>query len=200
MKSFFIFLLCACLTCCTMASCDKMGGNSLIGWYTDLSEVATTAGFERINQAIDNHERIYTTGLSNNYDRYATRDLFFEDGRWFSYKPYHGTCRFLPDPGGNIFAIHIIDKNTLIYYRNASLYDPDYVPASAEIVGKVYGGRNIGPLVYYDATGTSYQTYTKYDNKLVVSNGDVYTVTSSGLIKDGSSSLMSKYDPSKEFN
>ena len=197
MKSFFNFLLWACITCCTVVSCDKIGGNSLNGWYTDLTNVATTAGFERINQAIDNHERIYTTGYSHNYDRYATRDLFFENGRWTSFDAYYGTCRFLPNPGCQIFAIHILDKNTLIYYY-AWLHDPDYVPDSAEIAGRVDAGRNIGPLVYYDAG--SYQTYTKYDNKLVVSNGDVYTVTSSGLIKDGSSSLMSKYDPSKEFN
>lgn len=179
-------------------SCDKMGSNSLNGWYTDLSKVATTYGFNRINQAIENHELIYTTGYSHNYDRYATRDLFFYDsGMWSSSSAHYGTCRFLPEVGQQIFAIHIINENTLVRHY-AWLYDPDYVPTSAEIAGRVYAGKHIGYLVYYDSQAATY-TYTKVDNKLFLSNGDIFTITSSGLIKDGSNDIMSKYDPSKTF-
>lgn len=178
-------------------SCDKIGGNSLKGWYTDLDKVATTSGFNRINQAIDNYECIYTTGYSHNYDKYATRDLFFKDGRWSSSSANYGTCRFLPEVGQQIYVVHILNENTLTYYYGW-LYDPNYVPSSAEILGKVYAGRNIGELVYYDEFPRTY-TYTELDNKLYVSNGDIFTVSSTGLIKDGTNGIMSKYNPSTRF-
>ncbi|MBR3758730.1 MAG: DUF1566 domain-containing protein [Bacteroidaceae bacterium] len=58
-----------------------------------------------------------------------------------------------------------------------------------------YAGSIFGNMTYYGTP--TYYTYAKVDNKLIVSNGDIYTVTSDGLIKDGSSALWSKYDPKK---
>lgn len=182
-------------------SCDKIGGNSLKGWYTDLDKVATTYGFAKIEEAIANYECIYSLGShydpDHSSDRYATRDLFFHDnGRWTSSSAYYGTCRFLPEVGQQIFVVQIVNENTLTYYYGW-LYDPDYVPSS-EILGKVYAGRNIGELVYYDESPRIY-TYTELDNKLYVSNGDIFTVSSTGLIKDGTNGIMSKYNPSTRF-
>ncbi len=177
---------------------DDEDSDSLVGWYTDLTQVATTSGFNRINQAIDDNECIYTTGYSHKYDVYAERDIFFsDDGMWYSSNANHGSCRFLPDPGCIINPIHIINDNT-IEYHIAYLYDPNYVYDSAKISGKVYAGHNFGVLVYYDDSPRTY-TYMKTDNKLIVSNGDIFTITNSGLIKDGSSQVMSKYDPNTEF-
>ena len=52
-------------------------------------------------------------------------------------------------------------------------------------------------MTYYGTP--SYYTYTRVDNKIIVSNGDIYTVANGGLIKDGGSSKWSKYDPSKVY-
>lgn len=182
-----------------MVACNKIGTNASLGWYTDLTQVAKTSGFDRVNQAIANNERIYTTGITDRYDRYATRDFFFNSkGYWSTYDSCYGTCRFLPEVGQVIHVLHIKDSNTLVYYYNCNLYDPAYVPSSAQTLGKVYAGKYIGDLIYYSTYTLTY-TYTKIDNKIYVSNGDIYTITSSGLIKDGTSAILSKYDPSKSF-
>ncbi len=199
MRNLFLFLLPVFL----LSSCEKSEkeseNNPLLGWYTDLSAVASTDGFERINQAIDNNECIYTTGYSHNYDRYATRDLFFENGRWESYAAYYGTCRYLPKVGCSITVINIINNNTLIQYGYADLWDPDYLMEQDVIVGRVYAGRNIGNLVYRGSGSATY-TYSQKSNKIVLSNGNIYTITEDGgLIKDGTSRILNKYDPNKEF-
>ena len=183
-----------------MIACDSNDGNfsSSNAWYTDLTQVAKTSGFDRVNQAIKNYECIYTTGYSHNYDKYATRDVFFLDnGMWYSSSANYGTCRFMPEVGQQIFVVNIVNRDTMVYYY-AWLYDPAKVPSSAQILGTVNAGSQIGKLVYYDDSPRTY-TYTRVNGKLYVSNGDIFTKTSSGLIKDGSSGVMSKYDPSKSF-
>lgn len=177
---------------------DEKSESSLNGWYTDLSSVARTESFNRINQAISDNECIYTTGYSHKYDYYATPELFFyDDGSWRSSDAHYGTCRFLPKPGCSINVINIVDRNTLVKYY-ATLWDPKTLSGNAEIVGSVYAGLYFGVLVYYDSSPV-YYTYALVENKLVVSNGEIYTITSGGLIKDGTGVLLSKYDPSHRF-
>lgn len=191
---------CAVAVLMLLSACGKeeRSGSSLNGWYTDLSSVARTDSFNRINQAIANHECIYTTGYSHAYDYYATPELFFYyNGMWRSSDSHYGTCRFLPSPGVQITVINIVNDNTMVLYY-ADLWDPDTLSGNAGIVGKVYAGPYFGELVYYDDS-PSYYSYVLVDNKLVVSNGDIYTITSNGLIKDGTSKLLSKYDPSRSF-
>ena len=85
-----------------------------------------------------------------------------------------------------------MDDNTLLFYVGY-LYE-DGSDAGEELYS-FYAGSIFGQMTYYGTP--SYYTYAKVDNKLIVSNGDIYTVTSNGLIKDGSSDLWSKYEPNK---
>lgn len=196
MKREIIYIL---LTSLFLSACDNgsLNRSNLFGYYTDLTAVARTSEFDRINKAIDDHECIYTTGLSHKYDVYATPEIFFDsDGMWNSGDAHYGTCRFIPK-GNPYNGFQIIDSSTIIFYI-AWLWDPHRVPAGYEVVGRVYAGKYFGELVYC-SNQMSYHTYTKVDNKLFLTNGDIFTITSSGLIKDGSSKVLSKYDPSKRF-
>lgn len=186
MRNNFIYLL--LVTFCLVTSCNKEE-RALKGWYTTTK--ISTSSFNRINQAIDNHEE-----LSRGF--YATRSAFFySDGMWSSSHNDYGPCRFLPADECYCYSWQIIDSSTMIYYVGP-LWDPNRVPAGDEIIGRVNAGKHFGELVYC-CHPMSYYTYTRVDNKLFVSNGDIYTVTSSGLIKDGSSITWRKYDPSKPF-
>lgn len=190
-----LFLLCFFFF---LSSCEVLNlSNSLNGWYTDLTGVATTSGFDRINQAITNHECIYTTGYSHNYDYYATPDLFFDsDGRWNSSDAHYGTCRFLPN-GYFINVYRVLNQNTIVYYY-CWLWKPECIPGAEDIAGRVYAGPYFQTLVYYD-TDPKYHTFTKSNNKLIVANGDIFTITDGGLIKEGDSRKLSKYNPEKSF-
>lgn len=183
-------------SCGSDSDVEKDASNSLIGWYINLKQVATTSDFDRINQAIKDHELLssyYYDGERHNY--YATRDFFFfSDGMWYSSAAHYGACRFLPENYW-ILVLRIIDNNTLEYLVGY-LWDPAKVPNDGIIVGKVYAGKYIGNLVYVETDPLTY-TYTRIDNKIVVSNGYIYTIVDGGLIEDGSSGKMSKYDPNK---
>ena len=52
-------------------------------------------------------------------------------------------------------------------------------------------------MEYVNTIGWDYYTYTLIGNKIVVSNGDIYTIADGGIIKDGSSAILKKYDPIK---
>ena len=174
---------------------DGDGASSgLKGWYTDLSKVAKQSDFEEINKAIDNNEVLssYRYGGQIHY-HYATRDEFIDsNGCYNDSKASFGRLRF------SIFtpieAIHIVDGNTLLDY-NATLYEDGRGPGDA--VYRLNAGRIFGNMTYY-ATPIN-RTYTILEDKLIVSNGDIYTIVDNGLIPDGSSRRWSKYDPNKRY-
>lgn len=188
-----------------MSGCEKAGNENndggITGWYTNLSEVARVSGFERINRAIDDNELIYTLGSidrDHSSDRYAYAGLFFFDnGMWYSSNSYHGKCRFLPEKGQQIFALQILNSNTAIVHY-ANLWDPDRVSSYDVIAGRTDAGRNFGELLYVSQNPRAY-TYVLADNKIILTNGDIFTLVDGKLIKDGTSGMMSRYDPSVRF-
>lgn len=191
-------VLAASLTACT-ALIDGLGdmeGDGLVGYYTKLDKLAKTSQFNRINQAIADNE-VLSSYSSGKY--YATRKLFFEsDGRWDSSAARFGACRYMPENSSSVSTykidvIEIVNKNTLIKY-GAWLWDPDKVSSGTKTLGSVYGGRYIGDLVYAVYHEYTY-TYSRLDNKLFLSNGDIYTIVDGGLVKDGSSGVLGRYNP-----
>lgn len=131
-----------------LSSCSNESEESTFkgmkGWYVNLKSVARTSDFNRINQAIEDNELLADY---RHVDYYATRDLFFDEyGRWSSTAAHYGACRFQPE-GYLINVVEIINDNTLRFH-GAWLWDPAYVPNDAEIIGAVYGGKEIGDLVY----------------------------------------------------
>ncbi len=197
----FTVMCCGGFISCSKSDDDK-SSNGLIGWYRNDSYIATTSDFDRVNQAIKDHELLADY---RHIDYYATRDLFFdEDGRWCTSTSSgkYGVCEGIPKSKYHwISPMRIINNNTLEYYQGADLWDPDYVPNDALIHGRVYAGEYIGDLVYYCEDEEPYSTYTyvREGNKIIVTNGDIYTICEDGsLIKDGSSYKLNKYTPSKK--
>lgn len=192
-KNLFLGLL-----LCSMfmfSSCEDDGvtsstGKGLVGYYAKLDMIAKTSDFDEINEAINNHELLEDYGHKKYY---ATYDLFINEEGWFTTSGQNcGRLRFSVDYDF-INVIRILDSNTLLFY-SASLY-VDGMGEGDELY-KLYAGPIFGNLTYKDTP--SYYTYTVVDNnKIVVSNGDIYTIVDGGLIKDGSSSIWSKYDPTK---
>lgn len=175
---------------------DDGGGSSsgLKGWYTNLNDVAKQSDFNIINEAIDNEEVLssYRYG-GQTHKHIASYDEFIDsDGCFNDFDASFGRLRFTISTPIN--AIRIVDDTTLLFY-SAMLYVDGRGPGDA--VYKLYAGRIFGNMTYYGTP--TYYTYAKVENKLVVSNGDIYTVVDGGLIKDGSSSKWSKYDPNKRY-
>ncbi|MBR1686923.1 MAG: hypothetical protein IJ710_00115 [Prevotella sp.] len=192
-------LILAAMVSLSLSSCgddddDDGGGlgNGLKGWYTDLNAVAKQSDFNIINEAIYNGEVLSSYRYGGQTHTYvASRDLFIDgDGMYNDSDAHFGRLRFtIPTP---IVAIRILDDQTLISY-NPMLYIDD--ASSEDAVYRLYAGPVFGNMTYYGSG--SYYTYVKVENKIIVSNGDIYTVIDGGLIKDGSSSKWSKYDPTK---
>ena len=194
-----ITILALIILCFRSTSCKKDNengsdgdnGNRLIGWYADLNRVAKQSDFVEINKAINNHELLSSYPSIGNY-YYASYDLFIINGMYSDSDAHFGRLRFsIPNP---ITVYRVLDDQTFLIY-NPFLYEDG--AGSGEAVYKLYAGSIFGNMTYYD--NPTYYTYYKSDNKLFVSNGDIFTITGSGLIKDGSSVVFSKYDPIKRY-
>lgn len=187
-------LLCAVMLSVSASSCgdDEKGGGGkgLRGYYTDLSYVAKQSDFNEINEAINNHELLksyYYGGERHNY--YATKDLFIQsDGSFSDFDPNCGRLRF--SINSQITVIRIVDDNTLYVYY-AWLYEEGY--GRGDVVYKIYAGPIFGNMAYREEP-TIY-SYVVVENKLIVSNGDIYTISGNTIRKDGSSSILTKYNP-----
>lgn len=198
MRKFFLFasLVIGCVMFTSCGDDGGDGGDDLTGYYVNTESLADVLQFSRINTAISNNELLKSYSSAKYY---ATRSLFFFDnGMWYSSNAHHGACRYMPknSKGQSTYLINvvqIVNKNTLAFYV-ANLWDPDKVPYDADILGSVYAGSNIGDLVYA-STSKSIYSFAMVDGKLIVSNGDIYSVVNGGLIKDGTSGIMRKYNP-----
>lgn len=187
-----IFALGLCVTSC--GDDEEAVNDGLRGWYTNLNAVAEKSDFDEINEAIYNGELLssYKYG-GERHDYIAFRSLFIDgDGHYNDTSAYFGRLRFSIQSFINV--IHIIDSSTLLFYIAHLCEDG---ASSADAVYKLYAGPVFRYMTYYGTP--SYYTYTRVDNKIIVSNGDIYTVANGGLIKDGGSSKWSKYDPSKVY-
>jgi len=173
---------------CSDSDSDSSRNGGLKGWYLDFSSVAKQSDFNEINKAIRNKEVL----KSYKYNEYvASRDLFINsDGSYSDTDPHCGRLRFSIQSWINV--VRILDDQTLVFYIGY-LYEDG--ASNNEALYTFYAGSIFGNMTYYGTP--TYYTYAKVGNKLIVSNGDIYTVTSGGLIKDGSSALWSKYDPKK---
>ena len=197
-KLFLVFSLPILL----FSSCkeDKTNGtksSGIVGYYVDVNSIPKSADFAEINQAIRDHELIYSLAYirgNHEYDTYATVDLFFNDGWWSSYEPHYGPYRFKPD-NQQSEVWHIVNANT-IEYAFVELASPR---VNAEVLIKIQAPSPIGNLVMASDYATSY-TYQRVDNKLYVTDGTIFTIIDKNTIqKEGSSAKLSKYDPNKSF-
>lgn len=175
----------------SFSSCeDEMGG--LTGWYMDTSDIASASDFAQINNAIENNELLSSYrygGQTHNY--YATPSLFIsEDGRFTCYESNLGRVRFTVDAQSKFIQI---ENNNTIHIHYGWLY-VESATSKKDWIYRFYSGPYFGTVSYYDEDPSSY-TYTKIDNKIFLSNGDIYTIVEGGLRKDGESHIYKKFNP-----
>lgn len=197
-------VLCAGLVSCSEDKKDEPQNgieeeNGLFGWYTDLDDFPVASDFDEINEAIRNREVL--AEFKKIDDIIATYDLFVDDDG--AYSDSSSSCyrlRWTISDKGYI-VVRIVNENTLVIYSSPfayGLYVDKDGRGEGDVIYRLYGGPIFGNMTYYG--DPQYYTYVKNGNKIIVSNGDIFTITSSsGLIKDGSSSVLSKYDPSKRY-
>ena len=162
--------------------------SGLVGWYTDLSEVPNSYSFTSHNWYID-----HSLGLGS-----IPRESFFDDEGCFDDRVLEADRLRIKSKA--IYVVRIVD-NSMIQSMTGLLCDEgaDYGKKKDMIpVYKLYAGSDLGNLIYY-AQQPAYYTYVKQGNKIIVTNGDIYTIVDGGLIKDGRTGTLSKYDPSKIY-
>jgi hypothetical protein len=193
------------LSSCKSKEGDDLVGIGLTGYYTDLSRVANASDFDEINQAINNNELLYVFDhrLGEDDYYYATYDLFIDKniGAWNESEHHHGRFRFylLNKHKASIYpVIHIIDDTTIAMQgMSCFIYKEGW--GDGEPLYKFYAGPIFGNMEYVGHSSSwMYYTYTYVGlNKIVVSNGDIYTIADGGLIQEGTSVKLSKYNPTK---
>jgi len=94
---------------------------------------------------------------------------------------------------------YIPDDETFIKYTGQFYKENSLAAGNKELLFRYYCV-GLGYVGVY-AESTQYYTYWREGNKLYTTEDGwtVYTVTSSGIIPDGTSTLFSKYNPSQEY-
>lgn len=202
MKNKLIFLLLPMLALlfylsCVSCSSDSAEGeeqSGIKGWYVNKNDLASAGDFTEINKAIEQSEILsqYTYG-GTVHKTIASRSLFIDDnGMYSDSKASFGRVRFSVNPIINVY--RIIDDSTMMMYIGW-LYELNATGARGkEMLYSFNAGHIFGTMAYYGDSPT-YITYVKKDNKILTSEGEIFTVTSSGLVKDGTSIILSKYSP-----
>lgn len=197
LRNMLVFAAVAIMGFC-LASCkddeDAPGtgggtGSGLVGWYTDLSKVPNSFSFS---------SHSYQIVMSQSLGSGISRESFFNDEGCFDDRVLEADRVRIKSKVIDVVRIvdnSMIQKMAGILCEDGADYGKkkDMVP-----VYKLYAGSNFGNLVYY-AQQPAYYTYVKQGNKIIVTNGDIYTIVDGGLIKDGGTGTLSKYDPSKIY-
>lgn len=196
-----LLLFCVGFVSCNDENEETSMNNELIGWYINKTGIPNSNEFLPIEAAIKNNELLYSSKYAG--DCYATRELFFySDGSFGRHDYTTGRLgKYIKERNWELSktAIRIIDETTLIRY-GGGLYDKNMVDNNYLVsFYRLYAGEIFGYLDYMGIE--SLYTYVKMDNKIVLSNGDIYTIVEGGLIKEGLnlSSKMEKYDLTKTY-
>lgn len=210
-----VILLCSAFTLSSCGSDDDGDGgngsgtnsssNSAWGrgtWYAQQSEIngvsVKKSDFEEIEKAIDNHELLYTShGLHKEYEHYAERGMFVKDDGRFTTTSSSGRLEMSIYECINP-AVRIVDDNTLVLCE-FRLYVDDEMKTEQVLkkLATLFNGHIFKSVSLY--IRESYYTYTTLGNKIIVSNGYIYTISNGTLIQDGSSTPLVPFDPMKVF-
>lgn len=207
-KTLYYYFLTMTLLFGLSACCDD-DDDDMTGWYAE-GGVPQTSDFVRINRAIEEGQNIlYNKAWKRNgMPEYITAEkcMFFPEqsnwenhifsvpqkmnGFWYNYNSWE--CEVVANLGNyddicSKSIIHIVDKNTLVWYW-AHLFENGY--GNGEELYTVFGGSSLGNLTYCGEP--VYYTFALVDNKLVMSNGNIFTITNSGLILEGQSTVWKK--------
>lgn len=166
-------------------------------WYTYQSYIdgvsVNKSSFEEIEKAIDNNEILDTWYISGRpYYTYATRDKFaYPDGS-FSAQGNYGRLSRIAEVG-IYYAIRIIDDNTLVACAFHIYVDEDMTRTDYKKLATLFNGHIFKSISLY--LSETYYTYTKSNNKIMTSNGNIYTMIDGKLIQDGTSEPLVPFNP-----
>lgn len=167
MSSVPALLLCVALSFTSCSSGDDESDGSQSG------QVASKSTW----YFYDDNLSSYVSEINSAYNKDASK--------YYDYVSDNGTCL------GYYYAIEIINKNTLKMWN----FSYGVVGCKESIDSEYYIPTNytIGPdkIISY-STSSSMYTYVENEGKMIVTNGDIYTITPQGLIKDGRSDVMKK--------
>lgn len=196
MKNLFvlgIFSLALCLFCsCDSDKNEPSSGNhgaSKGEWYT--SGFTTSSDFKEINQAIDDHELLYSSKYGG--DQYAESWAFFADhpdGSYSTVKPHWGRLRFIPTIQ-HASVYHIVDDTTIEDYL-LFMYP---IEANVGPTFRIVDAGNLGKLSWTTADAPTLYTYVKYDGKYILDNGTILIKRGDKLVTSGSSSSYTRFIP-----
>lgn len=188
-------------SCSNDEDSDEPKGEKGEKWYalqSDINQVSLSkSNFNEIEKAIDNHELLEKSYFSY----YAERDMFvYSDGGFTTTNSNSGRKfgRLANTIDGSLYAVKIQDSNTLVSCHFSLFVDEDMNRSyDCKKYATVFNGHIFKSISVY--LSEYYYTYIQTGNKIIVSNGDIYTVTSSGLIPDGSSYPMVQFNPKNVF-
>ena len=162
---------------------SSSGGNSstssgVTGWYIrqDLKGFSLDLYSDTYNYKINSQGEVIGVGYA-----------------W----PFEGDESSMSSGNGfNPEVYYIPNDDTFIKYET-TLYAENASAANGKEMLYRFKYGNLGTLAYY-ATESSYYTYWQDGNKLYTTEDGwtVYTITSTGIVPDGSSFIFSKYNPS----
>ena len=176
----------------TACSSDDDGdsGNGLTGYYLNMNYLPSQSDWAKINNAIEADEVLSSYGSGKKkHDYVASYSLFIDsNGMYHDTDAYFGRLRFTISSFINV--VKIVDDNTLAFYIGTLYVEGK---GSGEALYKLYAGNIFGNMAYYGTP--TYYTYVKYGNKIVTSDGDIYTIVDGGLMPEESSTVWKKYNP-----
>jgi len=176
-------------SCTKESSSDAPSSDIVYLQNIELNKMTQNAAcLKEIDQAISNHELLYS---KNGYNYYATVDLFVSsDGSMGCIGKKCG--RFEGSLESSKTGYQILDDNTICYIDVSIFYDETITNKQYTKYKTLYQGVNLKSVSYY--IKRIYYTYVKQGNKIVTTTGTVFTLTSDGLIKDGTSIPYVKFD------
>lgn len=166
--------------------------NSQIQWYP-----LKKSSFDSLEKLIEDDEVLYQQYGCNDFefsfivgrDR-VTRESYIDSMLgFFHFGDFWGTN-----------AVRIVDDSTIVLCDFNSFVDEDidnYNHRDYKKVVTLFRGKIYKSVSLY--VKEEYRTYVKQGNKLMLTNGDVFTDTGEGLILDGESELRVVKDPAKLF-
>ena len=164
---------------------DNGGGgdsNSAVGWYLEggKSDITTVLDFYT-------HDNCYWD-VNSNGELVNYKYIFADKGLKSEFQFNFSTSNYTWD------VLNIVNNNTIVRYR-ANVYSSKAGPMPGKTQLYTFGYEGLGYLLSLYSYQSWYYTYWIDDGKLYTSEPSIFTITSNGLIRDGSSKLYVKYNP-----
>ena len=166
-------------------SCTKWFNSVSGSWYTyEGNTFPDASDFREVDDAINNSTVIHYNQKTGKPSIIASYSLFVDNNGRFTeeiYVYYNIPYR--------LWMVHFINGNTL---EKGWVYGGISSRAVGSTLYSVNAGKNLGTIKYCWQPST--YTYAQEGNKIITTDGDIYTISGDRLIPDGSTRAMVKYN------